>query len=450
MSINIVLIGAGEVGFNLAKVLSKENYDLTVIDIDKQRCNRIQNTIDARVIQGNGCSQQILQKIDFKNVDYFLSLARIDEVNLVASRIAKKLGAKKVITRLRNTEYIHSDAIVTPSEFGIDHVIYPEKSAHFEIENLVRQSSAVEMKDFSNDRIKLIGIKLENSSPLIGRSIKNVYLSNPYTLHRVPVIYRNDDTFIPHLDTIYKKDDVVYFCCLNEAIDEIQKMSGKLSFKVKNVMILGLGKISRMIAKSLQSDFNVKVVEIDSNKAKQYSPSLDDSLILNGDGLDEEFLESENIHEVDCFIASTENDKTNMLSSLMAKYHGIKQVIMHITTTSYFKSMRRIGIDAVVSKNISAVNDVLKIIHSDKDEISITPFEEIHIDALEIIVSENSKYIYRKYTIEDIPESMCLGAIIREDKCITPSYKKTSIIPGDKLLIFLHQESISKAESLFK
>jgi Trk K+ transport system NAD-binding subunit len=134
----------------------------------------------------------------------------------------------------------------------------------------------------------------------------------------------------------------------------------------------------------------------------------------------------------------------------MAKYHGIKQVIMHITTTSYFKSMRRIGIDAVVSKNISAVNDVLKIIHSDKDEISITPFEEIHIDALEIIVSENSKYIYRKYTIEDIPESMCLGAIIREDKCITPSYKKTSIIPGDKLLIFLHQESISKAESLFK
>ena len=260
MSTNIVLIGAGEVGFNLSKFLSKENYDLTVIDVDPLKCSRIKNTIDARVIEGNGCSQRILQKIDFTNVDFFLSLTKIDEVNLVASIIAKKLGAKNIITRLRNTEYIHSSAIVTPYEFGNDHIIYPEKSAQIEIENLVRQTSAVEIKGFKNDKINLVGIKLENSSPLVGRTINNVNLANPFLIHKVPVILRNDDSFIPHEDTIYKKDDVVYFCCDNKNIEEIQKMTGKPSFKVNTIMILGLGKISRMLAKSLQSDYDVKVL----------------------------------------------------------------------------------------------------------------------------------------------------------------------------------------------
>ena len=449
MSTNIVLIGAGEVGFNLSKFLSKENYDLTVIDIDPLKCNRIKNTIDARVIEGDGCSQRILQKIDFTNVDFFLSLTKIDEVNLVASIIAKKLGAKNIITRLRNTEYIHSSAIVTPYEFGIDHIIYPEKSAQIEIENLVRQTSAVEIKGFKNDKINLVGIKLENSSPLVGRSINNVNLANPFLIHKVPVILRNDHSFIPHEDTIYKKDDVVYFCCDNKNIEEIQKMTGKPSFKVNTIMILGLGKISRMIAKSLQSDYDVKVLEKDAVKAKRFSQNLDESLILVGDGLDEEFLESENIHEIDCFIATTENDKSNMLASLIVKYHNVKQVIMHVSSTNYMKSVRRIGIDSVVSKNISAVNDVLKIIQSNKDEIIISPFEEIHIDALEIKANEQCKYFLKKYKLSDIPKNMCLGAILRKYEVIIPSYN-TSIEPGDNLLIFLNQESISKAESLFK
>tara|TARA_Y100000590_G_C15691473_1_gene1003533 strand:- start:261 stop:1610 length:1350 start_codon:yes stop_codon:yes gene_type:complete len=448
MSINIVLIGAGEVGFSLSKFISKENYDLTVVDIDSDKCNRIKNTIDARVIEGNGCSQRILQKIDFENIDYFLALTKIDEVNLVASTIAKKLGAKNIIARLRNTEYIHNDAIISPKEFGINNVIYPEKSAQIEIENLVRQTSAAEIKGFKDNKIKLVGIKLENSSPLIGRSIKNVYLSNPYIAHRVPVIFRNDDTFIPHLDTEYKKDDVVYFCCDNNIIDDIQKMTGKPSFKSQNIMILGLGKISRLLAKSLQSDYNVKIIEKNPLKAKKYSANLDESLILVGDGLDEEFLESENIHEIDCFIATTENDKTNMLASLMVKYHGVKQVIMHVVSTSYLKSIRKIGIDSVVSKNISAVNDVLKIIHSNKEEITISPFEDIHIDAIEIKANKNCKYFTRNYSIDDIPESMCLGAIFRNGDVIIPSYS-TKINYDDNLLIFLNQDSIKKAESLF-
>mgnify|MGYP006152892259 CR=1 FL=1 len=450
MLLNIVLVGAGEVGFNLSKFLSKENYNLTVIDIDPIKCNRVKNTIDARVIEGDGCSQRILQTIDFSNIDYFLALTKIDEINLVSSTIAKKMGAKNIIARLRNTEYIHSNALVSPENFGIDDVIYPEKSAQKEIENLVRDSSAVEVKSFFNDKIKLLGITLDHNSSLIDRTINNVYLSNPYIVHRTPLIYRNDNTFIPHGDTIYQKDDVIYFICSEKSVDDIYKLTEKATFKVRNIMILGLGKISRMLAKSLGNDYNVKIIEINKEKAKKYSESLDESLVLVGDGLDEDFLESESIHEIDCFIATTENDKTNMLASLMAKYKGVKQVIMHVSTTNYFKSMRKIGIDAVVSKNISAVNDVFKIIHSKSEDINITPFEDMHIDALEIIANSGSKYFVKNYTVDDLSDNICLVGILRNDDIIIPSINKSSIKENDKLLIFLNPESLSKIENLFK
>ena len=148
MESKIVIIGAGEVGFNLAKSLSRENHEITVIDNDPQKCQRVKNNLDVHVIEGDGASQRILQRIDMKHIDYLLALTRIDEINLVCSRISKKMGAKHVICRLRNTEYIHKNAIITPEQFGIEHVTYPEKAAQKEIENLIRRSSTVEVQEF--------------------------------------------------------------------------------------------------------------------------------------------------------------------------------------------------------------------------------------------------------------------------------------------------------------
>ena len=149
----ILLVDAGEVGFNLAKYLSKEDYDITVIDIDPIKCKRIKNTIDAHVIEGDASSQRVYDNIDMESIDYFLPLTRYDEVNLVASMICKKKGVKKIIARLRNTEYIHKDAVIKPHNFGIDYVTYPEKAAVAEIESLIKQTSAVEVQEFKNGKI---------------------------------------------------------------------------------------------------------------------------------------------------------------------------------------------------------------------------------------------------------------------------------------------------------
>jgi len=448
MSLNIVVIGAGEVGFNLAKSLSKEDHDITVIDISEEKCSRIKNTIDAKVIEGNGASQRVLQKVDMEKTDYLLALTRIDEVNFVSSYLAHSLGAKKIICRLRNTEYSHKTAVVTPKDFKINHVVFPEKAAQKEIESLIRQTSAVEIEEFYEGDAILVGINLEQSSPLIGRTVNQIEVANPYIPHQLCVIYRDDESFVPHMNTIYKKNDFVYFLGKKNDISKIQQMSGKPAIKVRNIMILGAGKIGRLLAKSLQTDYNVRIIEKNHNKAKKYSEKLIDTLTLIGDGLDTEFLESENISEVDCFIAATESEETNILAGLIVKHYGVKQVILHINTTSYLKSVRRIGVDAVLSKNISAVNEVVNIIKSDQQSLPVHRFDEIDIESIEIKVSKTSKYASKKYSVSDIPENIRLGTIIRNGAILIPD-SHAEIHAEDELLLFMKAKDINVAESLF-
>jgi len=449
MALKIVIVGVGEVGYNLSKYLAKEDYAITVIDNDESKCHKVKNAIDAKVIHGNGASQRVLQKIDMNEIDYFLALTPLDEINLIASKAAKILGAKKVIARLRNTEFNHKEAVLGPKDFNIDYVTYPEKAAQKEIEKLIRRTSAVEVIGFNDDNITLLGIKLEVSSPLVGRSVGNVKLANPTIKHQAAVIYRDDASFVPHINTVYKKNDVVYFVSKTTDVDLIQQLAGKPAFNVKNIMIIGAGKIGRLLSKSLQYDYNLKIIEKSKEKAEKYNPSLSNSLMLVGNVLDTDLLESENIYDIDCFIAATEDEQTNLMSSLLAKDYGVKQVIAHISTTNYIKPIRRMGIDAIVSKNISAVNEVFKFIHSDQQEIDISRFEDIDMDSIELDVLPGCKYLRKKYSIKDLPESICLGAIIRTENIIIPN-DNTLILENDKLLIFLKPNYISKVENIFQ
>ena len=447
MKFNIVIIGAGEVGFNLAKSLSKEEHDITVIDIDPQKCQKVTNNIDARVIEGDGCSQRIIQEIEMNEVDYLIALTRIDEVNLVASKIGKERGAKKVICRLRNTEY-GKKTIIDPAQFGINHVVFPEKAARDEIKKIITQPSSLDIETFKDDKITLIGILLDASSPLIGRTMENVQISNPYIPHKLSVICRGDSTFIPHAKTKYAINDIAYFAAPSNCLDQVQLMAGKSSFKVNNIMIMGGGKVGRLIASSLQDDYNIKLLEKDVEKAELISDKLENTLVLTDDGLDIDFLESENISSLDCFIAVTENEQINIMSSLLMKHYGVKQVIVHINSTSFFKVVRRIGIDAVISKNTSAVNKVLKIIRSDEDKLSVSRFDEIDVESVEITVKEDSDFLIKELSIKDLPDEICLAAIVRKDKIIIP-IRSTELKVGDELLFFTKSEDIYKAEQLF-
>jgi len=448
MKFNIVIIGAGEVGFNLAKSLSKEDHDITVVDIDPIKCQKVTNHVDAKVIEGDGCSQKLLKSIDMSEVDYLIALTKIDEINLVASKLAKEGGAKKVISRLRNTEYVDDKAVVKLSQFGINHVVYPEKAAQNEIKRIITQPSSIDIQTFKNERVTLVGILIDPSSSLVGRTKENVEISNPFIPHKLAVISRDDITFIPHKNTKYKKNDIVYFVVPTTAINDIQLLAGKSPFKVKNIMIMGAGKLGRLLAASLENEYDVKLLDKNIDKADSVSEKLPNTLVLTEDGLNIDFLESENISSLDCFIAVTENEQINIMSSLLMKHYGVKQVVVHINSTSFFKVVRRIGVDAVISKNTSAVNDVLKIIRSDEDKLSVSRFEEIDIEVVELTVTENSDFINRNLSINDLPEEICLGSIVRNGKVIIPN-NQTNLRIDDELLFFTKSEDIHIAEQLF-
>ncbi len=448
MDLKIVIIGAGEVGYNLAQTLSKEDCDITIIDIDPEKCQRISNSIDARVIEGDGASQRVLQNIAMDEIDFLLCLTRIDEVNLVASRIGKKMGAKKVICRLRNTEYRHRNAIITPEQFGIDMVTYPEKAAQEEIEMLIRQPSAVEIQEFFDGKIKMIGILLESSSPLIGRTVQNVEISNPFIHHKLVTVIRDEHSFIPHQFTKFKAEDIVFFVGRENEIPEIQQMAGKPGIPIENIIIFGAGKIGRLLAKSLQNDYNIKLVDHDSEKVKPISTKLFETLTLVGNALDLEFLEGENIGKMDVAIAVTQNEQTNIMNGLLCKHLGVKQAIIHITTTSHLHAVRRLGLDAIVSKNISAVNEVLRFIRSGQS-MFIKRFEDIDVESVQLTVQPTCKYIKKKYTLEKIPGDISIGAILKADGGIEISTRFSVLHSQDELLIFTKPAHIEKAQELF-
>lgn len=447
MSEKVVIIGAGEVGYNLALRFAREDYDITVVDIDPEKCRIVKSTVDANVIEGDGASQRILQQINMPEIDIFLALSRIDEVNLVSSRIAKRMGARKVISRLRNTEYQHPNAVVTPGQFGIDFVTYPEKAAKKEIELLIRQPASSELKGFADGKIILMGLKLEGSSPLVGRTAQNVELSNPFIRHKLVVVVREEKTFIPHQDTKYRKDDIIFMVGNSRDMKQIQVMCGRPVMDNRNILILGAGKMGRLLAKALENDYDIRIIEKDKEKAERAGLKLPNTLILNDNGTNIELLESERIHEVDCFIAVTDSEQTNILSSVLAKHLGVKQVITHITTSAYIPAVRRIGVDAVVSKNIAAVNEVINFLKSD-GAVSISRFDELGIEAVELKVQANCKYIRKKMTLEKIPATISFGALVRNDTVEIPN-PHTIIQQDDTLLLFTKPENIGLTERLF-
>ncbi|MFC1484175.1 Trk system potassium transporter TrkA [Candidatus Neomarinimicrobiota bacterium] len=447
MSVKIVIIGAGEVGFNLAKQLSQEDYDITVVDTDPAKIKHASETLDVSTVEGNGASPSILRQAQVGTADIFLALTRIDEVNLIASQLARELGVKKVIARLRNTEYTSKKAVLEPARFGIDIVIHPELAIVGEVERLLHQSSALEVKEFEGGKVQLIGVRLDPSSPLLDRTLEEVSQANGDIPHKIIALNRAGQNFIPRGDAIYQADDVVYVMGEEADIPAIVTMLGKPQREVKTLMILGAGNVGKRLASRFQDELDVKLVEAKKAAAWEIAPLLMNTMVLHGDGTDIDFLISENIHEMDSFIAVTEDEKTNLITGLLAKQLGAKHVIVHLSTTSYLPIARRIGIDAAISKNMATVEAILRVVKS-SHERAVSSFEDLEMEAVELSAMEGSKVTKKPVKEISFPVGALLGAIIRNSKVIIPS-GESQILEGDRVLLFMQDVEAEKIQKLF-
>jgi trk system potassium uptake protein TrkA len=361
--------------------------------------------------------------------------------------MARALGARTVIARLRDTEYTSKKAAITPKEFGIDEVIHPERVAVEEIERLLRRSSAVDVKEFEGGRLQLVGVMISSKSPLIGRTLEEVAQNNESVKHKMIALTRGDTNFIPKGETVYQEGDIVYALGESKSIEAILKMLAKPSQSVKKVMILGAGKMGRRLARRLQDDLDTRLVEKLKSKAWEIAPTLMNTMTLHGDGTDIDFLISENIDEIDSFVAVTEDEQTNLLTGLLAKHLGARHVVVHLNTASYLPIARRIGIDTVVSKNSATVEAIMRVIKSTRG-LEVSRFEDVDLEAVELVADEDSRVT--KQLVKDIrfPAGLILGAILRGPGVEIPT-GETQILPDDRVLIFVKDEALDKVVKFF-
>ena len=445
----IVIIGVGEVGYHVAKALSQEDHDIVVMDIDPAKCRRATESLDVIVVEGNGASPRNLSKADVQDADYVLCLTRVDEVNLIASQQAHQLGAKKIIARLRNQQYTTRHSIIKPEQFGIDLVIHPEKEASREIVQLVRHSYATQVMDFEGGRMQMIGIRLENDCPIIGKSVREICEKELDFKFGIITVVRDGESHVPWSDFKFRETDTAYFIVKTERLESLMYLLGKEATKTNSIIILGGSKIGRSVAKELENEMSVRIIDSRRDKAEWLASNLKETMILHGDGTDVELLKSENVQDVDSFIAVTESEQTNLLSGMLAHHLGVKQTVIHVSTTEYMPIVNEIGVGSVLSKNMSTANSILRFITSDQTETAVTTFDEIDVDVVEFSPEPGSKVT--KAPLENIkfPEDSIVG-IINHHGHLAIARGSTQLTDEDTVLVFAKSKAVSKLKRLFE
>ena len=440
----ILIIGAGDIGFHLGKHLCAENHDVTMIDSDARKVHRVQEQLDAFVLEGSGSSFRQLQEAGIEQMEVVAALSNNDEVNLLACRLAKKVGVPLTLARVRNPEFTEPDFILSLTELGVDHIIHPELEIAVAVSQLVNQSSATYIVEFEGGKIQVLGVRLDRNSPLIDTPLINVTGYADEHL-RIVAVDRNHRTLIPDGTTVLEQGDKVFAVCEQDYVSDFLRLAGKRDKPVSNAIIFGGGLVSRYIAERVEHKMNIKIIESDEEKAHKLACVLPNTLVIHGDGTDLELLKSEGLDDMDAFIAVTGNDENNIISSLTALHLDVPQVIAQINKVEYLSVTPTIGLDTVVSKQLLTVNAVRHLIQREITDIASPPGMDAQL--VEFVANSQSKITRKPLRKIKFPRNAIIGAIIRGEDVIIP-HGETQVQPGDKMIVFTLPEAMLKVDRL--
>ena len=441
-----IIVGAGEVGFQLAKFLSAENIDVVVVDKSKEKLKRISDKLDVALMEGEGGSPSILKDAGADEADILLAVTDMDETNMIACLVAKVMfRIPRNVARIRNLEYFSNEVLL--QSLGINPAISPEIEAARAVIRLIEVPFAADVEDFEDGKAKVIGFRIPSDSKLLGKVFKDLNLTNPKVL--IGAIQRGDNIIIPAGNDTLKKNDIIYLPVKRENIDAVCSSIGGVAMPVKRIMILGGGRVGFYVAKTMEEkNLSVKIIEKDVERCKFLLKSLKKSVILHGDGSDQKLLEEENINDMDVFAAISNNDELNIMASLLAKSLGVKKVITIINKTGYLPLANNLGIEAVLSPRLITAGTILKYVRSG-NILSLTTVAEGKAEIMEAEAKEGSILTGKTLREVELPKKTLIGAIIRDNNVIIPS-GDDKIVSNDKLIIFTLRESIKQVEKLLR
>ncbi len=446
----IIIAGGGEVGFHLAKLLSFESLDITLIDTEKERLNYAESHLDIKAIKGDALSLSLMEEAQVASSDLFIAVTSEEAINITICALAKQLGSKRTIARISNFEFIRAKETISFQEIGVDELISPEELAANEIQQLLDQSAFSNSYGFEEGALTLIGTKLDGDVPFVGKTVKDAASIFP-DVHFMPIAIQRQGTqttMIPRGDTCFEEGDTVFFITLKEGVEELYKLTGKKKTEIKNIMILGGGKIGYNTARELcEKKFKVTILEKNKKKAFEVADLLPNALVIHGDGRNSDLLDEEDLSSMDAFISVTENSETNIMSCLMAKTKNVKKTIALVENMDYFQLSHSIGIDTLINKKLLTANTIFRYIRKG-DVVDMTTLNNLNAEILEFVVNASSKVANYRIKDIDFPRTAIIGGVIKQGVGIIAlgDYK---IEAGDRIVVCCLPRSIKRIEQLF-
>ena len=444
----IIIAGAGDVGSHLAKLLSSESHDIYLIDENEERLNTISSQIDVFTISGDAKSVEIMEQKLIITCDLLIAVTSSEETNMLICILGKKLGAKHTIARINDDNIINENREHFYNELGIDTLISPTHLATLEIERLINQAAFTDDIEFDNGKLTVFGISLSKKSILIDKSVRESADLNPNLSFKPLALHRNDLTLLVDDDTILKENDIVYFISLRESIENIITLCGKTSIEIRDVMIIGGSRIGLNIAKLLEKNYNISLVEKDKAKCEQLASILKKTLVININGHDVKILEEEGLAEMDALISVTANSEMNVMTSLVGKNHGIKKTIARIENFDYINLSQSIGVDTIINKKIIAADKIFKFVRKGNVS-SVANLHGTNAEIIEFIVKSNTKITKKPINQLNFPKDSNIAGIIRNGIPIIP-FGDFQLIENDKTIVFSLTESIKEIEKFFQ
>lgn len=451
---NIIILGAGQVGSTVATELAREeSNEITVIDTNQEILSDLQDRLDLRTLCGNGSYPGLLEEAGADDADMLIALTNSDEINMIACQVASSLFRTPTkIARIRSPAYLNRPGLFAEDSIPVDYMISPESLVTSYIYHLIEHPSALQVLDFADGRVQLVAVKAYDDGLMVGRALKTMNEVVPGVDMRVAAVFRDGESIQPSAECVIQAQDEVFFLAAREHIPTVISEMRKLDKPIKRVMLAGGGNIGGQLALMLEKDYQVKVIEAYPKRARELSAMLDSTIVLLGDAADPDLLIEENIECMDIFCALTNDDEANILSSMLAKRMGAKKVMSLINRGAYVDLVESGLIDIAISPHQVTIGALLAHIRRG-DVVAVHALRRGSAEAIEAIAhgdESTSKVVGRNMDQINLPEGTRIGAIVRGDEVII-AHHDTVIESEDHVILFLtDKKKITDVEKLFQ
>ncbi len=444
---NIIIAGDGEVGFHLASSLTELEHNIVVVDPHKELLQMIESETDLLTIAGNSTSPNVLKEADCANADLLISVLHDETINLLTCILGKKLGAQRTIARINNIEFLTRENKSFFRGLGIDEMVCPERIAAKEIVNLLNNSAATEIFDFSDGLLTIYLLRVEDNTKVLHKTFRQVGSEHPDMEAKTIALVRNGKTIIPKGEDIFQKNDLVYVIAKPSAFEEVQSLLGKSDLRIKSAIIAGGGRIGTKTAKNLEKRMSIKMIDSDKERCYTLAEHLTKTLIIHGDATNIDLLEDEGIANTDAFIAVTDSTETNILTCLHARKHGVKKTIALVENIDFIDLSQDIGIDTIINKKLITASYIARF--TLQAEVNASKWlSGTNAEAIEFIVHKDSPATKKKISDLKLPQGTTIGGIIRDNDAFI-ARQASQIQAGDKVVAFTIPQSISELAKLF-